>query len=241
MLQPTDYRCDRRFLWLGITCTAIFMIFGVGSFSIAYWNIDGSFSKPKESASLFVLLWFGWVLLGAWITTSALRSHLSLTDESIVQTTSFRVKTARWRDFMRARWRLHPEGGSVVLRATGCRMVVEFGMFPQTCRPDIIGQIHRRILPAIQENWDGFEKRWMQTPPRIPDRRISRQVVSGMALLAAAGFFLFLWAAGYGTPHLYLCAVNVLAATWNIRSARRSRAAHLANSAGASEGRQENL
>ena len=51
MQKSIDYRCDRRLFWLGMACTAIFITFGVGSFGVAYANLDGSFSTPKESAS----------------------------------------------------------------------------------------------------------------------------------------------------------------------------------------------
>ena len=169
----SSYPCYRQLFWVGVVCTGFFLLMGAGWFVVAYWNLDGSFRKPREAAFLFAGFWAGWAALGAWISLSAVRSRLNLTDDCLQQVGCFRRTTLRWGHISGVRWRLRPAGGSVVLRGVRRRVTIKFGGFASEHRPEIIQYVHRSISVPVQENWEVFEQRWLTSPGTGPQTGVA--------------------------------------------------------------------
>src|SRR5438132_3763373 len=67
------FRLRRYYLVIGVVCAALFAIMGVTSTLAAYWNIDGSFARPKLAALIFGTFWSGFTLLAVWVILAYFR------------------------------------------------------------------------------------------------------------------------------------------------------------------------
>ena len=52
---------------VGLIGTIFFVVVGLVSTLAAYFNVDGSFARPKLAALLFGLFWSAFTLLGIWL------------------------------------------------------------------------------------------------------------------------------------------------------------------------------
>lgn len=152
------YRMRRYFLYLGAACAAGFAATGIFSTLAALWNIDGSFPRPGLFALVFGLFWSVPTMGSIWLIVASLRDRLSLGDGEIVQQGVLWLRTVRLEDIHRVRWRLWPEGGSVVVHAPTARIAVYFGNFTREDRREIIEFLRKSIAEDIQENWSPFDE-----------------------------------------------------------------------------------
>ena len=107
------YRPRRYFLYVGIVCTVFFLVMGVGSTCVAYWNVDGSFARPKLAALTFAVFWSAFTLFGVWLLLFYTRSRLVISITSAESTGVFRTTTIVFDNITRVKWRCFP--GTAVL------------------------------------------------------------------------------------------------------------------------------
>lgn len=151
------YRLDRRLLRIGVFGTAFVLAIGTASVAAALWNTDGSFARPVSAALFFGVFWSMFLLLGVYITTSAVRSRLYIDADGVRQVGCFRAGTLRWEDVQLARWRMIPRGGSLCLHDGHGRLTVEFGSYVEHDRYEIIALFRDLLREHVQDGWAEFE------------------------------------------------------------------------------------
>ena len=160
--ETRSYPHARTSFWIGVACTAFFILMGALSFADAHWNVDGSYRYPRATAAVLVIFWSVWSLLGVYLIRASVRGRLCLSDDGVHQRGAFRSKAVQWAEVSRARWRLFPANGSVVIRGPGCRLVIEFGDFVRAERREIIDRLRDSVSIQLQENWEVFQERWLK-------------------------------------------------------------------------------
>lgn len=203
------YRPRRYYLYLGIVCTLFFLVMGIGSTCVAYWNVDGSFARPKLSALVFAVFWSVWTLLGIWLILCYTRERLVISTTSIESTGVFKRTLLALDHVTRVKWRLFPQHGSIVLRTPDKKLVIELGNYLDSERKELIELTRRMFDYELQENWQRFCDRFIEppSPARQSRRRLVRVLLAAM-LCAFGAFFLYAWAKGLGAQHLALAIAN---------------------------------
>jgi hypothetical protein len=82
---------------------------------------------------------------------------LSTAVNKIVQQGVLWLRTARFEDIQRVRWRRWPEAGSVVLYAPSARIAIHFANFTPEDRREIIEFLRQSIAEDVQEAWSRFD------------------------------------------------------------------------------------
>ena len=157
----TCYRLSRRFLYTGIGCIAFFAVAGAGSCVMALVNPDGSFAHPAKAAAGFGLFWFLWLLLGIYVTATAIRYRLYVDADRVEEIGCFRRRAIQLDEVSVARWRLIPKGGSLSLRGFSGKLTVAFDGFGTQDRRELIEFFHRHLAEHVQEGWQQFEARFL--------------------------------------------------------------------------------
>jgi hypothetical protein len=156
---PTDarsYHLRRLYLVIGVACAVFFCTVGVVSTATAYWNVDGSFARPKLAALIFALFWSGLTLLSVWIILAYFRERLFLTDVIIIQRGIIRTKTMRVEEVTHLKWRRVPVGGSIIVYTPTEKIKIEFHNFTTAERYEILVFFRTTFNREIQEDWSYF-------------------------------------------------------------------------------------
>jgi hypothetical protein len=95
--------------------------------------------------------------LSAWILAAYCRERLTIQGNRITIQGIFRRVEFDLRDVTEARWRLWPEGGSVVLKTAATRVSIDFGTFEREEIRWMIDHLRSVIVPDIQTNWNPFD------------------------------------------------------------------------------------
>jgi len=220
------YRPRRYYLYLGIVCTVFFLFMGVGSACVAYWNVDGSFARPKLSALVFGVFWSVWTLLGIWLILCYTRERLVISTTSIEWTGLYKTRLLALDDVTRVKWRLFPQHGSIVLRTPDKRLVIEIGNYLDSERKELILLTRGMFDYELQENWQRFSDRFIQQSPARQNRQRWVLVLLAAMLCAFGVLFLYAWARGLGVQYLALAIANLCVALYYLvcRTTARSRA-----------------
>ncbi|MHB1038596.1 MAG: hypothetical protein ACYC35_29935 [Pirellulales bacterium] len=192
------YRPRRYYLYVGLIGTIFFVFMGVGSTCVAYWNVDGSFARPKLAALIFAVFWSMFTLLGIWLLLFYMRSRLIATTRFIERTGLFKTTRLAWDDVTGVKWRRVPQYGSIVLRAQGQKLVIELGEFLDHEREELVEITRRMVDREIHDGWQTFSERFIEQSPEKERRQRRLRVVLAMALCGFGVCFLYLWSAGLG-------------------------------------------
>lgn len=220
------YRPRRYFLYVGIVCTAFFLVLGVGSASLAWWNADGSFRHPRLTALIFAVFWSPFILLGVWLSLYAARRRLVFTTTSVESTGAIRRKRLAFDEVTRVKWRRFPGQGSIVLRTTGRRLAIDLGDFSPGERQEIIELTRRLFDEQLQEGWPRFYDCFIERS--VAQQKHGRRwcLSTAAGLCACGAFFAYAWRAGRGDPYLTLALANfALALYYLVRAAMVRKAA----------------
>lgn len=220
----TVYRIRNSYLALGVICTASFVAFGVASVIAAWWNIDGSFRFPKQTAIGFGIGWSGFAAVGGWIILAYYRERLFTSDQGIRQRGCIRDRTMIFDEVASARWRRHPKGGSLVLRDPDHKVVVFFDNFSPTERIELIQYFRAALDETCQANWPDFGLAFLAKRTVIAKRVRTNACVVGLVFLLLAVTFAFSDMLFPGKPrNVPIAVVNVLAGVSVIWKAMRRR------------------
>jgi hypothetical protein len=148
---------------------------GVGGLlGFPVWGGLSLFAIPPESPHPVALLalFLGVPLfmtgLSAWLLTGYSRARLIIRDSLVADCGVFQEKAIDLREVTEARWRVHQDGGSVVLRSGSERLVITFGNYEIEDRTRIIQQL-RSVLPLeIQVDWNLYVYKVEPFEPRTP-------------------------------------------------------------------------
>lgn len=169
------YRLRRYYLIIGIVSTVSYLSMGVVSSCAAYWNIDGSFARPKLAASIFAVFWSCFTLLGVWLIVAYVRFRLYITDNRVSEVGLIGSATIDINDANQVVWRLIPRGGSVVVRSFDAKIKIGFDNYTPKERDELIAYCREQFRPEIQEGWLQFVERFLE--PSLEHERHSRVAV----------------------------------------------------------------
>jgi hypothetical protein len=213
---PAEARCfgpHRFVLVVGVLCGVFCSVMGVASTLAAYWNIDGSFPRPKLAALIFGIGWSGFTLLAVWIIFAYFRERLYLASKTVIQHSVIRSRTIYCKEVVRINWRRgRPSGGRIVIQTPSAKIKIYLGNFTREEREEIIRFFRETFASELQDNWLRFEDRARRLSP--PQRLVSRGgiIVTASVLMGFAGVFVYCWFAGLGGQYLFIGIINVVAA-----------------------------
>jgi hypothetical protein len=191
------YRLGRVFLVLGVGATLCFVAIGVGSVVAAWWNIDGSFSRPGEMATIFGILWSGFALLGGYMILGYFRERLFVDDVGVLHQRCFTRRWLKFGDVTQAQWQSGSDvpslsGPNLILRDPATKIVVRLNQWGNVDeRRELIQHFRQSIDPRAQQDWETFESRILVDPSGLIAWRGEAWV--GMMFFIFAGGSLVGW------------------------------------------------
>lgn len=150
------YRMRPYFQNVGIAGTAFFTAIGLLSTLVAYFNVDGSFPRPKLFARILGVFRSVPTLLGAWLILLSYRYRFYVSKSCLRQVDVFKDIRIDLDQVDKWKWRRSSTGGNA--RAVGPFGVlrIEFGNFNDVDRDDLVSFL-RHAIPVIKQiGWNQF-------------------------------------------------------------------------------------
>lgn len=141
------YRFARTFLLQASCFTALFIFIDVSSVAAAYWNIDGSFGRPKLAALIFGLFWSGWVFLSLLLILAYFREHLLVSQNTITKYGCFFHRSIQVTEVNAVIWR----GNHVVVCTRSSKMKIDLSPFTRQNREGLTRYFLETFESRIQE------------------------------------------------------------------------------------------
>lgn len=162
--------------------------------------------------------------LSAWMVLDYHRGSLSFQGSRVVSQGVVRRVEIDLAEAVDARWRIHPVGGSLVVRDPATRLVVNFSEYGRDQRHAIAARLREEIRPEVQSGWnlfayktrfgEGGKPRTAPGPGEILATRARWTRIFVPALLATVVLAICLW---WWTRHPSVFAViPVVALQWAI-------------------------
>ena len=146
---------DHRTLGLAVGFMFTALYFGF------FWAYVTSESPPQPVAAILFMTAF-WLLfssLGCYLYLASQMHELTIANQHIHLRDVFRDRRFRIKSVSKATWRLHPQGGSLVLELSGKSMkkvLVSFANYDLSQRPLIRALLRDRIPDEVQQGWEKF-------------------------------------------------------------------------------------
>lgn len=163
---PREFRVAKKFRNIGMLCTAFAFVAGLSSTFAAYFNIDGSFPRPKLAALSFAILWSPFAALGIWLWCFYYKSKLIVDANGAEQFGMWRTRRIEWLAVHKLIWRRFPAGGSVCLKANGSILKIALGDFTAGDRDELIALLRRATPEEDQVAWDKFDAQFADSPAK---------------------------------------------------------------------------
>ena len=211
------YRMRPYFRNVGLICTAFFAVVGLASTLAAYFNIDGSFARPRLAALVFGVFWSAWSLLGIWLLLLYYRYRLFVNESTLRQMGVVRDRQAELELIHELKWRRFPKGGSVRLSGLFGVLKIELGNFQSVEREQLMSFLREAVAETNQIGWEQFQEQFRDSPQKKQRSRRARFLIA-FVFAAHAIAFGVLWAVGCGMLYLAMSVVNALMAVYLFRS-----------------------
>lgn len=183
-----EYRMGRKFRNVGIICTLFAVGFGAFSTIAAYFNVDGSFPRPKLAALLFALSSSAFALLGIWLWRIYYKYKLIVDAKTLQQRGMWRSQRIEFSAVREIRWYIYPAGGSVRLVGPERGVSVEFGNFTWSDREELISFLLKAIQPERHVGLDKFQHHFTPTPSRVGRAKLVKLALCIFFVVHAAFF-----------------------------------------------------
>lgn len=205
------FRLRRYYLVVGLLGAAFFSVMGVASTIAAYWNIDGSFPRPRLSALIFGLCGSGFLLLSVSLILAYFRERLFLTGKTIIQMGIIRTRAIDYAQVIHVKWRCWPVGGSIVVRTHFEKATIWLDNFTTKEREEIARFFRETFAHENQDNWPRFED--FTHRASSSQKRTSRNEILFTTLVFAcfAGVFIYVGFIGLGIHFLIIGVINTVA------------------------------
>jgi hypothetical protein len=228
-MEPTpaiEYRVRRKFRNVGIACTLFAVAFGVFSTITAYFNVDGSFARPKLMALMFALGWSAFALLGIWLWRIYYKYKLIVDGRSLQQFGMWYSQRIEFSAVREIRWYIYPAGGSIRVVGPERAMNIEFGNFTWTDRKELISLLLKAILSERHVGLDKFHQHFTPTPDRVGRARLAKLVLL-IFFVGNAAFFGWLGFVNRDMKHLIAAGLNFAGALYLARHILRHKGTSL--------------
>lgn len=166
------FRMRPYFRNVGLICTVFFAVVGLVSTLAAYFNVDGSFPRPKLAALVLGIFWFAFTLLGVWLLLLYYKYRLLVNDSMLRQIGVLRDDQADLNLVDELKWRCFPQGGSIRISGIFGVLKIELGNFNTADRERLIAFFRQTITETRQLGWQKFNDQFADTPDK---RRRSRR------------------------------------------------------------------
>jgi hypothetical protein len=139
---------------LAIGCLISFLLIGIAS-TFGMW-----FSALPErrflAAAFMVVFWGFWVLLSCWVLLAYWREELRIKDGRITQRSVIGLKEIDLRSLTAVRWRIMPQGGSLVLTTATKKLKICLDNFEPEERIWLTRYIRNGVSTDLQDGWALF-------------------------------------------------------------------------------------
>lgn len=221
------YGLKRSLRTTGSVCLLFYSTLAIGTPWFFLASAD-EFPRPVAAAILFGTFWSGWVLLSVWLLCAYYRERLFLAGDRVTKQGVIFRRSLAIAELSSVRWRGFPRQGSVVLRTSSTRIVIEFGNYESHVQDEIIAFVQQHAPPAITTGWDAFVNS-RKPPPQLPPSRWVA-ALCGLIFLGTGCVLIYLWQAGLGLQWGLVGLVCLLCSVWYaVRIVRFRRAATTAS------------
>lgn len=139
----------------GVIGMACFIPMSVAGIWLPFANPDGSFVHPGRAAMIGGGIFGVFAVLSAYVLLASGRMRITVLPTEVQITGAFRARAIRLADLVRARWRVFPAGGSLVLHAPAGHAVIEFASYDGG--DELCALLRRTVPERIQEDYQRFE------------------------------------------------------------------------------------
>jgi hypothetical protein len=211
------YRFRRHILYVCLWGIPFFIAMGVGSACMALFSKDSPY--PITSAAFFMLFWSFWTVLGIFGLFQYFRSRLFLSETHVEYVGVFKSKLMALDEMARVVWRTQPTGGSIVLRASNRKIVIELYNYDKDQRNELINFFRENTNHEIQNGWDRFSQYF------IKQKELSKGTALFLSMLLSVFgvLFIYIWMADFGNQNLIFGIVNLLVALWPLWLIKKSK------------------
>ena len=215
-VQTRWTHCYRMSSWyrnVGVVCTILFTLIGLGSTLAAYFNVDDSFPQPELAAVGFAVFWSAFVLLSIWLIVCYYKYRLFTNAHALHEVRVMSMQDLDLTLVENLYWRRFPVGGSVRLTSAFGNVKIELGHFPTSDRERLVQFFRNGVEHSKQSGWPEFSRQFEHAgaPPERAHRDSIRRAI--VFFLLAIGF-LIAWIAGLGVLHLALSFTNAILGAW---------------------------
>jgi hypothetical protein len=145
------FRLDKLYLFTSIVTLCFFIAFGGFSVYSAYFNVDGSFPRPKLFALIFGVFWSGPTMLNIWLLLAYVRERLYLLQDQIIQEGVFRCRVIPVKEVIQIEW--IGQWPDILIRGEADRIRIYLSNFKWSERQQIITYFRNGFPLEIQKNW----------------------------------------------------------------------------------------
>jgi len=216
---PISYRAKPYFVRVSIVCTLFFALIGMAFTSAAYFNVDGSFARPKTAALFFGTFWSALTLLGIYLLAFSIKYRLCVDGKKLRQIGVFTDRVMDLGQVQSAKWRVWPANGSIRLESVLANLSIELGTILPNHRETLIEYLRTTIPAEKQINWDKFDRHF-NARTDSETRRSTRWI--GVLFLIFGLSFIVAWQAGLGGVNLIAAFVNFGLGTCLVLRSRRT-------------------
>jgi hypothetical protein len=197
---------------------------GVASTLVAYFNVDGSFARPKLAALIFGVFWLAFTCLAIWMLLAYYRSRLLVGATSLRQIGVFRDRQVRFSKVEQLKWRRFPQGGGVRMDGDFGVVKISFGDFQRDARQELIAGLRAAVAAEKQAGWQEFCAQFADSPCMRQRSRRTRALLQWVLGAHAAAFgAMWLWSGEL--QYLAFCGINAAVAAYLVRQGRRAQTA----------------
>lgn len=139
-----------------------FVVILVLNFTVAYWNVDGSFPNPRLWALGSAVFWGSWLMVAIINLWHCLCFRIRVTEHHITYVGTFGVSQIPVAG-LSLRWRSFPGWGSVHLCRGLGRIKIDFGMLEFAEREPLAIWLNQTVPPDAQTNWKEFQTKVVNT------------------------------------------------------------------------------
>lgn len=138
-------------LWTGVLFTGMFFAAVIGSF------LDAPHPTPMLAMALF---WTGWMSLSGYLLLAYFNALLKLNGKTLTRRGVLRSQEILFDQSASIKWRIWPQGGSIVVRSPRGRIAFDLNDYEPSERVAIISCVHNALPPNQQTGWEAFCQRW---------------------------------------------------------------------------------
>jgi hypothetical protein len=169
--EPREWRGDRRQIWLGVVCGAVFVGALIFTNLLVFhpeWDKHANGETPASGWFFILVESYGvygfMLLLACWYGWTCRHARLRVDASGVELQHGLQLKRVRWEDVKKVSWGLRSQ--KVTLTGSAGRTNVNFGVYTLKDKHEIIVALHEALGGQEQENWEKIARRFIRRERR---------------------------------------------------------------------------